>query len=606
MVQILAYRSKVAFQFSKIDEHTRRIEFFSFGIRPHQVIMTMEPLALSMIFGQIMSSGKICFNPYGVHGTLQPDCSRTVCIAQERAGRYHHGMKQRLRDILPPTMAIAIHGDLDVPVEGLSYDSREIRPGYVFFALPGLHAHGNQFINAAVRSGAVAIIHEQPLAMEFPGTTLIQVPDARAAMSPVASAFHGEPSRKLAVVGVTGTEGKSTTVWLIYRLLDLAGKKAGFFSTVDRRIGPVVEHNPKHQTTPEATTVHDMLGKMAADNFEYAVVESSSHGLSPRTARLADVAFDVGVMTNVRHEHLEFHGTWEQYRDDKANLFRALDQFSHDKMIAGKKIAIPSFGVACLDDPSTAYFSQATSRPVYTYSVKDTSASLYSSDECVDGHGASFMIHEGSRTYPARIELPGAFNIENTLAAVLVVTRLTGIPLDTLVPLLPELEPVRGRMTRIDSGQSFEVLVDYAHTPSSFEAILPSIKARSKGKIICVFGSGGERDVQKRPAQGRIASKYCAIVILADEDPRGEDPMTLLEDIAAGCDGMVRGKTLFLIPDRKLAIRKAIAQAEPGDVVLLLGKSHELTIDYASGSMPWNEIDEARTALAEAGYSARD
>ncbi|MBU0929047.1 MAG: UDP-N-acetylmuramoyl-L-alanyl-D-glutamate--2,6-diaminopimelate ligase [Spirochaetes bacterium] len=512
-------------------------------------------------------------------------------------------MPKTFRELVSQEDAAAVSGDAGTIIEGLAYDSREVGAGFLFFAFPGLHADGHEYIDKAVAAGAAAVVHERPVANRAPGVAYLRVPDARAAMSPISAAFYGHPSRRLAVVGVTGTEGKSTVVWLVYRLLDLAGKRAGFFSTVEYRVGERVEANPKHQTTPEATTVHDHLARMAASGFEYAVVESSSHGLSPRTGRLADIAFDVGVMTNVRHEHLEFHGTWERYRDDKANLFRALDADCHLKPVGGRSIEVPSFGVACADDPSAPYFAAATKRPVYTYSAGRRDADLFATDARIDERGASFTVREGAAAYPARIELPGAFNIENALAALLVVSRLAAIPIPDLVPLLPRLEPVLGRMTRIDMGQPFETIVDYAHTPSSFEAILPSLAERVGGRLICVFGSGGERDVQKRPAQGRIASRYCGVVILADEDPRGEDPMALLEDIAAGCEGLARDESLFLIPDRRAAIEKAIRLARPGDAVLLLGKGHESTIDYASGAVPWNESAEAESALRAAGYS---
>ncbi len=512
-------------------------------------------------------------------------------------------MTMRLLDLVFPSDSMEISGSTDVYIRGLAYDSREVQPGYLFFALPGLHADGHDHIDSAIAAGAIAVVHEKPVDDTQPGVTYIRVKDSRASMSPIASRFNGAPSSRIAVIGVTGTEGKSTTVWLIYRLLDLAGKKAGFVSTVEFRDSDRVEANPEHQTTPEATTVHRKLARMVESGFEYAVIESSSHGLSARTNRLGDVAFDVGVMTNVRHEHLEFHGTWECYRDDKARLFRALDADVHAKNIGGVHADVPSFGVVCADDPSASLFGQATKKPVYTYSATQR-ADLYATDAIVDDRGSSFTINFNGKCYPARIELPGAFNIENTLAAVLVVSTLTGLGIEALLPLLPKLEPVRGRMTRIDRGQPFEVLVDYAHTPSSFEAILPSMRQRIKGKLISVFSSGGERDVQKRPAQGRIASRYCDVVILADEDPRGEDPLALLEDIAKGCEGMQRDSSLFLIPDRAAAIRKAFALSGPGDAVLLLGKGHENTIIYAHGPIPWNEIAEAERALNEAGYGS--
>jgi UDP-N-acetylmuramoyl-L-alanyl-D-glutamate--2,6-diaminopimelate ligase len=524
-------------------------------------------------------------------------------IAQFHRARYHHSTMMRLDHLLTASPIISIHGDSGVTISGLAYDSRQALPGFLFFALSGLHTDGHRYIEAALDNGAIAVVHEQPVEHPRPGTVYVRVANARAAMSPFADAFHGHPSRSIAVVGVTGTEGKSTTVWLIYRLLDLAGRKAGFISTVQYRTGATVEANPEHQTTPEATTIHEKIARMVANGFEFAIIESSSHGLSPRTNRLGNVAFDVGLMTNVRHEHLEFHGTWEQYRDDKANLFRALDPDVHSKTVAGKLVEVPSFGVACADDPSTPFFADVTERPVYTYSAASPRANLSASDIVCDDRGADFIVSNGDIELPARIELPGAFNVENVLGALAVVSRIADIPLERLVPLLPKLEPVPGRMTRIEQGQPFEVIVDYAHTPSSFEAILPSIKQRIRGSLICVFGSAGERDVQKRPAQGRIAAGSCDRVILTDEDPRGEDPMTLLEDIAAGCDGMMRDVDLFLIPDRALALRKAISLAQPGDALLLLGKGHETTIIYARQTLPWNEIEEARKALLEAGYT---
>ncbi|MFH2112868.1 MAG: UDP-N-acetylmuramoyl-L-alanyl-D-glutamate--2,6-diaminopimelate ligase [Spirochaetota bacterium] len=511
-------------------------------------------------------------------------------------------MTKVLSDILHAMDPLLIQGDTSITIKGLAYDSREVGPGYLFFALPGLHVDGHVHIDDAIRKGASAIVHSREIADRKAGVTWIKVADTRFAMSPVADAFWNSPSRSLVTIGVTGTEGKSTVVWLIYRLLDLAGKKAGFLSTVEYRVADKVLPNPEHQTTPEATTIHAKLAMMLANGLEYAVLESSSHGLSPRTNRLGDIAFDVGVMTNVRHEHLEFHGSWEQYRDDKANLFRHIGVLATVKTLAGSTLEPPQFGVVCLDDPSAGFFMDNCPVPVHSYSMHRKDATMYASGIQSTRPGFGFAITTDTGTYDARIQLSGEFNVENVLAAVLTVSRLTGQSIASLLPLLPLLEPVNGRMTRIDAGQPFEVLVDYAHTPSSFLAILPPIRKQAAGKIISVFGSGGERDTLKRPEQGRIASEYCDIVILSDEDPRGEVPMALLEDIAAGCGGKERGKDLFLIPDRVIAIRHAIKLAGPGDTVLLLGKGHENSIIYASGNVSWNEVSEAYTALAEAGY----
>jgi len=501
-------------------------------------------------------------------------------------------------------------------VSSLVYDSRQVQPGSLYFALPGLHVDGHDFIDSAIERGATVVVHQNPLTSYNPGVLYVRVRDSRFAMSPISDAFFDYPSKNLVVIGVTGTEGKSTTVFLIYQLLILSGKRAGFISTVQYRTGDTEEWNPEHQTTPEAPTIHGALRAMVDHGMEYAVVESSSHGLSPRTNRLGDVRFDVAVMTNVTHEHLEFHGTWEQYRDDKANLFRSLDLWSHEKQLhslkglpegEGGTLRLPSFAVANADDPSIAYFSAATERRTYTYSVRGAEAdiSVKSLESTARGNQYEVRLRSTGDVVQIQDNLPGSFNVGNVIAALLAVSRLLNLPAVDFVSLIGQLRPVRGRMTVIDRGQPFEVVVDYAHTPSSFETVLPPLKKRVEthgGRLISLFGSGGERDREKRPRQGRIAADWSDIIILTDEDPRGEDPMALLEEIAAGCADRQRGESLFLIPDRPTAIRRAFTLAQPGDVVLLLGKGHENSIIYADKTIPYDEITEAEKALSELGY----
>jgi UDP-N-acetylmuramoyl-L-alanyl-D-glutamate--2,6-diaminopimelate ligase len=535
-------------------------------------------------------------------------------------------MERRLSEFFTPKVAweadlIGEHGGegADPLISGLEYDSRRVKPGDIYFALPGMHTDGHRFISAALDNGAPAIVHQETLPKYRKNIRYIQVRDSRFAMSPLAAAFYGYPSRKLIHIGVTGTEGKSTTVHLIYQLLTLAGKKAGFISTVQYGDGNSEIWNPEHQTTPEAVAIHRQLAEMVANGAEYGVVESSSHGLSSRTNRLGDVAFDVAVMTNVTHEHLEFHGSWKQYRDDKANLFRALDRFDHIKdswIKKSKGIDVdtfipPSFGVANADDQSAGYFASATKHKTYTFSVRSNTAdlSLRLIESGLAGNWYAALAQETGETLDIRDRLPGSFNAGNVLASLLVVSNLLTIPLRELAPLAARLRPVRGRMTAICKGQPFDVFVDYAHTPSSFESIFPPLRERlhkTGGRLISLFGSAGERDVQKRPEQGRIAGLWSDIVVLADEDPRGEVPMNILEEIALGCaenPRLRRGKELFLIPDRKAAIRKAFALARPGDMALLLGKGHENSIIYATETLPYDEIAEAEKALEEMGWS---
>ncbi|MBQ0038807.1 MAG: UDP-N-acetylmuramoyl-L-alanyl-D-glutamate--2,6-diaminopimelate ligase [Treponema sp.] len=516
-----------------------------------------------------------------------------------------------------------------IQVDSLVFDSRHVKPGSLFFALPGTHTTGNKFIANAVNNGAVAVVYEGDFTEEekcgiseaCSGKTVafIKVNSSRFAMSPLSASFYDNPSKKLVVYGVTGTEGKSSTVAFIWQLLRLAGYKAGFISTVQYSLGGDAIANPEHQTTPEAPIVQRELHEMLENGCTHAVVESSSHGLSEKTNRLGDVLFDCGAFMNVTLEHLEFHGTYEQYKSDKANLFRALDRHDHMKSIAGKETQVASLGIVNLEDPAATYFAQCTGNKVIGFTTEgkagknaeDASMTLpeipagmpccKALDIASTSTGIVFELSFEGKTTQVKAPVPGAFNAYNIMTAILAVSGTTGKSVEELAALCEKLESVKGRMTVVDEGQPFEVIVDYAHTPSSFETIFPPVRKRCSGKMICVFGSGGERDTKKRPMQGEIAARFCDYVILANEDPRGEDEMALLEDIAVGSRkaGKKDGENLFLIPDRPAAIRKAFSLAKEGDIVLLLGKSHENSIIFKDHIMPYDEISEAKKALEE-------
>jgi UDP-N-acetylmuramoyl-L-alanyl-D-glutamate--2,6-diaminopimelate ligase len=441
-----------------------------------------------------------------------------------------------------------------------------------------------------VKNGAAVVFYQNEKFAPTGGRAIfIKVPDTRRAMSAVSAAFYGEPSKKLVTIGVTGTEGKSTTVFLIFQLLLLFDKRAGFISTVDFSVDGSIHPNPEHATTPESPAINAKLAAMLENGCTYAVIEASSHGLSPLTARLLDIDFNVAVMTNVTHEHLEFHGTVEQYRNDKANLFRA----AHD------------FCVVNGGDPNAGYFVEAAKAPVYSFSFdskRNADVSIQKVTAREDGNDYTLKVHGDFDEILVKDNLPGAFNAKNTVAAAIVVSKLLGAPLGEVLSRAGELKPVRGRMTKVDEGQDFEVFVDYAHTPSSFEAILPPVRLMAdakKVKVIAVFGSAGERDTQKRVLQGEVAGNYCDVVILTDEDPRGEVPESILEEIAAGVR-KTKCRSLFLIADRPTAVQKAIDIASPGDIVLLLGKGHENSIIYTrppKTTIAYDEIECAKTAL---------
>ncbi len=581
-------------------------------------------------------------------------------------------MKKILSQLLPSIehKVVAVDGTVitdlsvinEIPITNLVFDSREVTTDSLFFALPGTHIDGNKFISEAILAGANAVIYQGTLS---PGNqediakaiikrsiqnemsqdkikfspVLINVADSRYAMAPVSSTFYDNPSERMVVIGVTGTEGKSSTVSFIWQLLRACGKKAGFISTVEYSLGGEAIPNPQHQTTPEAPIIQHHLNEMLMNGCDYAVVETSSHGLSSKLNRCGNIMFDCGVFMNVTLEHLEFHKNFETYRSDKANLFRALDKHNHIKTIQGQKKKINSIGIVNLEDPSAKYFIDATNHPVYGFtslgkagkaasesentriSLPEIPANLrymtatnivsdtygISFDVDADGKDGIYAENYNSATprehvkFSVKASIPGAFNAYNLMASITAVSSVTGLSFEDVASRVSTLTPIKGRMTVINEGQPFEVIIDYAHTPSSFETIFPPLRKRCSGKIFSVFGSGGERDVTKRPLQGQIAAKYCDVVVLADEDPRGEDPVELLKQIAAGAEkeGKIMDKDLFIIHERQKAIREVFKMAQKGDIVLLLGKSHENSIIYKNYTMPYDEISEAKQALKE-------
>lgn len=484
-------------------------------------------------------------------------------------------------------------GPADQKISALVYDSRQAGPGSLFFALPGLHVDGHDFIPQAVAAGCRAVLHSQDLPSEHPETTYVRVKDTRQAMSPLAAAFFDHPSHELTVIGVTGTDGKSTTVSFIHQLLELTGHPAGFFSTVQWKTGAAVEANSFRQSTPEAPQIHGLLRLMRDNGLEFAVVESTSHGLSPLTNRLGDVRYTAAVLTNVTIEHLEFHGTLENYRRDKARLFSALDRNPN-----------PAFGVVNLDDPHQALFSAATRRPVLGYSQKDPSADLYASRISESPDGLEFTLTADGKSVSGGLNIPGRFNIENLMAALLTVARLLGKSPLQLVPLAQKLVPVKGRMKSVRRGQDFQVLIDYAHTPGAYEKLLPAVRATTSGRLLVVFGSAGERDHEKRPLQGELADRFADIIVLTDEDPRHEGSLPIIREIAVGIKGKTWEIDLFSCTPRALAVEKAISLARSGDTVLLLGKGHEQCIIYADRQEPYDEENAAVQALAKQGWGA--
>ncbi len=508
------------------------------------------------------------------------------------------GMSERIKKIsqlLESIDVIEILGTGDPEIKGIVYDSRHVDRDYAFFALKGVHTDGHSYLDEAIELGASVVVYSDPAMERKPGPYYVRVKDTRTALSPFSAAFYDYPSREMTVIGVTGTDGKSTTVSLIQQLLEKEGESCGYLSTVSYLSGKDLKVNPFRQSTPEAPEIQRIMREMADNGMDYAVIEATSHGLSPRNNRLGDVEFDAAVFTNLTHEHLEFHGTFEQYREDKCTLFRMLGRnFTEDSL---------TFGVVNRDDPSANYFIKAAGEvPIYLYSMKNKEADLFADEFDAGVDGTEFTLHTPGEKKRLTLNIPSLVNVENLMAAMMVTSEILGIDALDLADHVPELKGVKGRMTRIKGGQPYDVVVDYAHSPGSFEKVLPALKALVKGRMIIVFGSAGERDVEKRSDQGEIASDYGDIIILADEDPRLEDPMAILEDIAFGISDKVREETLFLIPDRRKALKKALDLAGEGDMVVALGKGHESTIIYSDGPHPWNEEEVLKELLRERGY----
>jgi UDP-N-acetylmuramoyl-L-alanyl-D-glutamate--2,6-diaminopimelate ligase len=489
-------------------------------------------------------------------------------------------------------------------VTSITADSRTVRPGALFVAVPGAHVNGHDFVAAAAAAGAVAAIVEQPIG----GIGLVQlvVDRSRSALASAAGWWYGDPSRELGIVGITGTDGKTTTAFLAAAALDAAGYRAGLVGTVELRIGGEAEPTPEHQTTPEAPELERILRAMTDGGDAAAIIETTSHGLA--LERVAGIAYDAAVLTNLSHEHLELHGSFEAYRAAKLSLFERLAERRPAKTGAGAGLAWPRLAVINRDDTSADLFlavSREAGARLLTYGAEpdaDVRAGRIEED------ARRLSVAYDAPSGPARLSLrlAGRFNAHNALA---VVALGEGLGLDPVAVRagIEGVSGVPGRMERIERGQPFTVIVDYAHSPAALETVLDllaPVAAAGGGGLIAVFGSAGERDREKRSMMGRIAGDRCRLVVVTDEDPRDEDRMAILEAIAHGAElaGRRRDRDLLLIADRRAAITAALEQARPGDVVLFAGKGHERSIIGPGGPLPWHERNAVEAALSALGF----
>lgn len=478
----------------------------------------------------------------------------------------------------------------DVSISGICFDSREAIPGSLFVAMTGGSADGHEYISAAIEKGAVAVMGTRDLStLEVP---YIIVGDAREGLAYLAAAYYDHPGRKMTVIGVTGTDGKTTTSNLIFQILKSAGIKAGLISTVNAVIGDEVIDTGFHVTTPEATLVQALLARMAGAGLTHVVLETTSHGLAQH--RVTGSEYDIAVVTNITHEHLDYHGSYENYRDAKGRLFQML---SHT---AVKPFGNPRLAVLNADDPSYGYLSKLVTVNRTSYSLKGL-GDVNAAEIRYSSNGTDFVVEINKAIVPIHCILPGDFNVSNCLAAI--TAAVEGVKVDPYAAAkgIAALPGVPGRMEFIDMGQPFMAIVDFAHTPNALARAIETARQMTKGRVIAVFGSAGLRDREKRRMMAETSVKMADVTILTAEDPRTESLDDILSEMAdaARNSGGVEGESFYRVPDRGEAIRLGVKLAQPGDLVMPCGKGHEQSMCFGTVEYPWDDRTALRAALAE-------
>lgn len=480
-----------------------------------------------------------------------------------------------------------------ISIGGIAIDSRQVKPGDLFVALRGGRVDGHGFIAEAQRRGAAAVVGDEDLgALSIP---YVRVEDSRRALSYLAAAFYGRPAHHLTIIGVTGTDGKTTTCNLIYHILREAGLKTGLISTVNAVIGEKVLDTGFHVTTPDAPEVQRYLAMMVAAGLTHAVLETTSHGWAQH--RIDACEFDIGVITNITHEHLDEHGSYENYRAAKARLFQSLAE-TPPKLQGNPRLAVLN-----RDDSSYDYLNHL----VGDLPVKTLSYGLHRlahlRAEAVAYLPAGIRFRAVSRDFRLTVTSPlvGRFNVSNCLAAL--ATTIYGLNIDPSLAVrsLATMTGVPGRMERIEMGQSFTALVDFAHTPNALRVAIETARRMTPKRVIVIFGSAGLRDKEKRRLMAEVAAELADISILTAEDPRTESLTEILDEMAAGASkrGGIEGKNFFRVPDRGEAIRLGIRLAQAGDVVMACGKGHEQSMCFGDVEYPWDDRVAMRAAIAE-------
>ena len=494
----------------------------------------------------------------------------------------------RLHELLAEIPEVERGGLPDLEVSGVTADSRQVTPGAVFVGVPGLTVDGSAYLAQAAERGAVLLVGDGPgPAASVPYR---RVSDARWTLAHLAAAWHGHPARRMVMIGVTGTDGKTTTCNLIHRILQASGVRAGLISTVNAVIGVRVLDTGFHVTTPEALEIQAYLAQMVQSGLTHCVLEATSHGLAQH--RVAACDFDLGVVTNITHEHLDYHGTFEAYRQAKGRLFSGLSRS------APKRNAVERTAILNADDESYAFLSRLVQGRRVSYGSSAT-AEVQAQDVSESTAGLAFTVVGGGYRQPISTRLRGEFNVSNILAACAAAVEGLGISPAAAAEGIAALPAIPGRMEPIELGQKFTALVDFAHTPNALRCALEAARAMTDGRVIAVFGAAGLRDREKRRKMAEVSVRLADLTILTAEDPRTESLDAILAEMAAGASGQEgqEGSTFWRIPDRGEAIRFAVAQARPGDLVIACGKGHEQSMCFGEIEVPWDDRTAMRAAL---------
>ncbi len=479
-----------------------------------------------------------------------------------------------------PLLPATIAGDDSLEITGLTADSRQVQPGYLFVCLTGYTVDGHLYAAQAVQKGAVAVLSEKDL--DVPAT-IVKVPDTRRAMAMLADRFYGSPTRELKLIGVTGTNGKTTTTHLIDKILRDQSKETGLIGTIHMRIGEVTEE--VKNTTPDALDLQKSFRRMRDVNTEYAIIEVSSHALEMGRVRGCNV--HTAVFTNLTQDHLDYHKTMENYRYAKSLLFSQLgNSYDPDRL----KTAVLN-----ADDEASELFATVTPARVITYGI-DRAADVHATDIEITSKGTSFTVQTFAGSVKMDLKLMGKFNVYNALAAT-AVGLAEGVSLEAIKDSLEAVAGVNGRFESVDAGQPFAVLVDYSHTPDSLENALITVKEFAKQRIFCIVGCGGDRDRTKRPIMAQIATKYADRTVLTSDNPRSEEPQAIIDDMLAGLSEVAQDR-YTAVADRREAIHYAVSQAKPGDVILIAGKGHETYQIIKDQVLPFDDREVAREAIA--------